>query len=193
MLYYNCGSMIKKEQTLHFNTQVLQTKEELMQALDDGKIKSTLYNALDDDEKMFVKLVVFAGYPGYKAIKEIHPSISDHYAAATRMSLRPQVIEVMDELTEKKNKYWTVSIMNSRDVALRKLEYIMKTTEDESLAAMCADRIIKHATESVKGERKEQDAPGFNMVITVAPSVEKKIDDVVTVDYSQIVHKNYKS
>jgi hypothetical protein len=185
--------MSKKEETMHFNTQVLQTKEELMQALDDGKIKSTLYNALDEDEKMFVKLVVFAGYPGYKAIKEIHPSISDHYAAATRMSLRPQVIEVMDELTEKKNKYWTVNIMNSRDVALRKLEYIMKTTEDESLAAMCADRIIKHATESVKGERKEQDAPGFNMVITVAPTPQKTLDDVVTVDYSQIVHKNYKS
>lgn len=186
-------SMSNKNEVLHFNTQVLQTKEELMNALDEGKIKSTLYNALDDEEKTFVKLVVFAGYPGYKAMKEINPKLSDHYAAATRMSLRPQVIEVMEELTEKKNKYWTINIMNSRDIALRKLEFIMKTTDDESLAAMCADRIIKHATESVKGERKEQDAPGFNMVITVAPNAQKNPEEVVTVDYSDIVLTNYKS
>jgi len=185
--------MPNKNEALHFNTQVLQTKEELMHALDEGKIKSSLYNALEDEEKMFVKLVVFAGYPGYKAMKEINPKLSDHYAAATRMSLRPQVIEVMEELTEKKNKYWTINIMNSRDIALRKLEYIMKTTQDEALAATCADRIIKHATESIKGERKEQDAPGFNMVITVAPTKSQNPEEVVTVDYSEIVHTNYKS
>lgn len=185
--------MKNKNEVMHLNTEVLQTKEELMQALDEGKIKSSLYNALDDDEKMFVKLVVFAGYPGYKAMKEINPKLTDHYAAATRMSLRPQVIEVMEELTEKKNKYWSVTVMNSRDIALRKLEYIMKTTDDMSLAAMCADRIIKHANESVRSERKEQEAPGFNMVITVAPNAQKNPEEVVTVDYSDIVLTNYKS
>jgi hypothetical protein len=185
--------MSQKNEVLQFNTQVLQTKEELMLALDEGKIKSSLYNALDDDEKMFVKLVVFGGHPGHKAMKQINPKLSDHYAAATRMSLRPQVIDVMEELTEKRNKYWTMSIMNSRDFALRKLEYIMKTTEDEALAATCADRIIKHAMDSIKGDRKEQDAPGFNMVITVAPDLKQPTQEVVTVDYSEIVHKNYKS
>jgi hypothetical protein len=185
--------MNEKKETFELNTQVLQTKQELMNALDEGKIKSSLYNALDDDEKMFVKLVAFAGYPGHKAMKQINPKLSDHYAAATRMSLRPQVIDVLEELTEKKNKYWTMQITNSRDFALRKLEYIMKTTEDETLAATCADRIIKHATESIKGERKEQEAPGFNMVITVAPGVNSPTPEVVTVDYSEVVQKNYKA
>lgn len=185
--------MSEKNNILQFNTQVLQTKEELMHALDEGKIKSTLYNTLDDDEKTFVKLVVFGGHPGYKAMKQINPKLSDHYAAAQRMSLRPQIIEVMEELAEKKNKYWTMQILNSRDTALRKLEYIMKTTEDESLAATCADRIIKHATDTIKGDRKEQDSPGFNMVITVAPGAPKETPEIITVDYSDVVTKNYKS
>ena len=42
----------------------------------------------------------------------------------------------------KKNKKFMAEISSSRDQALRKLMYIMNTTEDESVAAACAKTIL---------------------------------------------------
>lgn len=127
-----------------FQPAILATKENLLAALRTGDIKTTKYNLLNEEEKLFVELVVFGDYTAEQAMMSIRES-DYHKGMGTRMCAKPNVADTLEELSYKKNKKFMAEITTSRDAALRKLMYIMNTTEDESVAAACAKTILEKA------------------------------------------------
>lgn len=127
-----------------FQPAILATKENLLAALRTGDIKTTKYNLLNEEEKLFVELVVFGDYTAEQAMMSIRES-DYHKGMGTRMCAKPNVADTLEELSYKKNKKFMAEITTSRDAALRKLMYIMNTTEDEAVAAACAKTILEKA------------------------------------------------
>ena len=144
-----------------FSPMVLQTKEELMEALDQGRLKSTKYNLLDQREKRFVQLICFAGYTAEQAVRVIVPGTKNASLIANRIMANQDVIDTINELSVAKDRKFSAEIANARDVALDKLQYIMSTTTDEALAASCAKIILdKSEFYSKQGEQKENEPVG---------------------------------
>lgn len=144
-----------------FSPMVLQTKEELMEALDQGRLKSSKYNLLDQREKRFVQLVCFAGYTAEQAVRVIVPGTKNAGLIANRIMANVDVIETINELSVAKDRKFAAEIANARDVALDKLQYILATTSDEALAASVAKIILdKSEFYSKRGERKEDEPVG---------------------------------
>lgn len=139
-----------------FAPDIITTKENLLTALRNGDIKSSKYNLLNEEEKLFVELVVFGNYNAEQAMMSIRGS-DYHNGQGNRMCARPNVADALEELSYKKNKKFMAEITSSRDQALRKLMYIMNTTEDESVAAACAKTILDKA-EKVTTEKDAQNA-----------------------------------
>ena len=160
--------MTKRKSERVFSPVILTTKEELMTALDEGKIKSAKYNLLSDEEKMFVQLLAFGGYTPSQAIRQIHPEFRDAWAAGKRWVARGVVAEALEELTFKRDKYWMNRVSSSADNALRTLDYIMATTKDEALKATVAKTIVElaHKNETLR-QKKDDKIGGFRMVIHV--------------------------
>jgi hypothetical protein len=139
-----------------FQPAILATKENLLAALRTGDIKTSKYNLLNEEEKLFVELVVFGDYTAEQAMMSIRES-DYHKGMGTRMCARPNVADTLEELSYKKNKKFMAEITTSRDAALRKLMYIMNTTEDESVAAACAKTILEKA-EKITTEKDASNA-----------------------------------
>lgn len=170
-----------------FAPTILQTKEELLTALKVGKIKSSKYNALNEDEKLFVELIVFGGYKPGQAMKVIRPHLADPQSAGQRMIHNQDVVDVMEELVYKRDKSWLAQVTSSREVALQTMEYIMKTTHDENLMVATAKAIIEAADRSMKqgGKKDDERVTGltFNIQIASVPeSPTKIIEDAEVVD-----------
>lgn len=140
-----------------FAPDIITTKENLLTALRNGDIKSSKYNLLNEEEKLFVELVVFGDYNAEQAMMSIRGSANYHKGMGNRMCARPNVADALEELSYKKNKKFMAEVTSSRDAALRKLMYIMNTTEDESVAAACAKTILDKA-EKVTTEKEAQNA-----------------------------------
>ena len=166
MLCYNKGeNEVIPLNERELSPTILQTKEELMKALDDGILKSAKYNILKEDEKKFVSLIAFAGYKGYQAIKKIRPKAHDPYSMANRWAARPIVADALEELTYLKNKKWAAELTDAREIALRKLMYIMADTEDEQLQALVAKTILAESREATKQPKVTEEVSGFRFII----------------------------
>jgi hypothetical protein len=153
-----------------FAPEIISTKENLLTALRNGDIKSSKYNLLNEEEKLFVELVVFGGYNAEQAMMSIKNS-NYHKGQGSRMCARPNVADALEELSYKKNKKFMAEIASSRDLALRKLMYIMNTTEDESVAAACAKTILDKA-EKITTEKEAANAVNaiqFNINLAPKP------------------------
>jgi hypothetical protein len=142
-----------------FVPMIIQTKEELITAMREGRIKSTKYNLLDDREKMFVELVCFGGYSGEQAVRAIVPGTKAPLAIANRIMSNPDVRETINELTVAKDRKFAAEIASAREMALDKLKFIMATTDDPALAASCAKTILDKAETYVKQNDKKEDEP----------------------------------
>lgn len=158
--------MIKRE----FQPDIITTKENLLTALRNGDIKTSKYNLLNEEEKLFVELVVFGDYNAEQAMMSIRGD-DYHKGMGNRMCARPNVADALEELSYKKNKKFMAEISSSRDMALRKLMYIMNTTEDESIAAACAKTILDKA-DRITTEKEAKDAVNaiqFNINLAPQP------------------------
>lgn len=154
-----------------FAPDIITTKENLLTALRNGDIKSSKYNLLNEEEKLFVELVVFGDYTAEQAMMSIRGSSNYHKGMGNRMCARPNVADALEELSYKKNKKFMAEVTASRDAALRKLVYIMNTTEDESVAAACAKTILDKA-DKVTTEKDAQNAVNaiqFNINLAPQP------------------------
>jgi len=153
-----------------FAPDVITTKENLLTALRMGDIKTSKYNLLNEEEKLFVELVVFGDYNAEQAMMSIRGD-KYHKGMGNRMCARPNVADALEELSYKKNKKFMAEITSSRDMALRKLMYIMNTTEDESVAAACAKTILDKS-EKITTEKDAKDvvnAIQFNINLAPQP------------------------
>lgn len=149
---------------------VIQTKENLLAALRTGDIKTSKYNLLNEEEKLFVELIVFGDYSAEQAMRHLH---GERYykGMGTRLISRPNVAEALEELSYKKNVKYMAEISNARDMALRKLTYIMSTTQDESVAAACAKTILDKAERATEEKKDTNIITGITFNITPAPEV----------------------
>ena len=57
-----------------FTPDIISTKENLLTALRTGDIKSSKYNLLNEEEKLFVELIVFGDYNAEQAMMSIRGS-----------------------------------------------------------------------------------------------------------------------
>lgn len=147
---------------------ILETKEELLIALKSGQLKTSKYNLLSPNEKLFVELVVFGGYTGEQAVKCISPTVRNAGAIANRMLSNPDVADTLEELSIQKDKKFMAEISSARDMALSKLKYIMSTTSDQSLAASCAKVILDKSEAIMKNhDKKEEQVGGVRFNIQV--------------------------
>ena len=147
---------------------VLQTKEELLNALKQGQLKTSKYNLLTDLEKLYVELVCFGGYSGEQAMRAIDPNIKSPKAAANRIMANPDVQATIEELTIARDKKFQAEIQSNRDLAMQKLMYIMSTTQDENLAVNCAKIIMDKAENATKNITQKDEQVGqikFNIQV----------------------------
>ena len=153
-----------------FTPDIISTKENLLTALRTGDIKSSKYNLLNEEEKLFVELIVFGDYNAEQAMMSIRGS-NYHKGMGNRMCARAGVADALEELSYKKNKKFMAEVTTSRDMALRKLMYIMNTTEDEGVAAACAKTILDKA-DKITTEKQAADAVNaiqFNINLAPQP------------------------
>jgi hypothetical protein len=164
----NNNNIIKPNTGRILQPMILQTKEELLTALKQGQIKTSKYNLLNDNEKLYIELVCFGGYTGEQAVKAIQPTVRNATAAANRMLANPDVVATMEELTVAKDMKFKAEVASARDMALAKLQYIMTTTSDDTLAASCAKTILDKAEASIKGSTNKDEPVGqvrFNIQV----------------------------
>lgn len=139
---------------------VIETKQQLLQALKNGELEVSKYNLLNQNEKLFVELVAFGDYTGEQAVRVIDPTIRAPQVAANRLLANPNVAATLEELTVQKDKKFMAEVSTARDMALSKLKYIMTTTKDDALAAACAKTILDKANDVMKNSRKEEEPVG---------------------------------
>jgi hypothetical protein len=157
-----------------FTPEIIETKEALLTALRSGDIKSSKYNTLNEEEKLFCELVVFGDYSAEQAMKQIHGA-KYHKGMGTRMCARGNVAEALEELSYKRNKKFMAEISSARDMALRKAMYIMNTTEDESVA-LAASKLILDRSEKITTEKEAaQTINAIQFNIQAAP---KPVEDI---------------
>jgi hypothetical protein len=140
-----------------FQPLVIQDKQEFLQLLKNGKLKYSKYNVLNDQQKLFVELVVFGGYSGEQAMKAIDPEIRNPKLLANRMASDPDVAATLEELSAQKDKKFMTELSEARELALSKLMFIMSTTKDEALAAAAAKTIIDASGKAVAMNAKKDD------------------------------------
>ena len=153
----NKGALITATEQRILRPTILQTKEELRLALKAGKIKSSKYNLLSDQEQTFVDLVCFGGYSGEQAMRVLCPHLRNAKAAANRMFANPDVVDTIDELTTAKDRRFSAELASAKDMALERLQYIMMTTKDEALAASCAKILLDKGEAYAKNAAKKDD------------------------------------
>ena len=155
-----------------FEPVIISTKEELLSALRAGDIKTSKYNLLNEDQKLFVEMIVFGGYSAIEAIKVIRPKAKSYKALANRWIALPNVAETLEELSKAKDRKFMAEVTNARDMALAKLQFIMSTTQDESLAAVCAKTILDKAEKAITSrETNDGVVEGIKFAIELAKEV----------------------
>ena len=147
-----------------FNPVVLQTKQDLLVALKAVQLKTSHYNALYNNQKLFVELVCFGDYTAEAAIRVIDPHIVSPKMVANRMMADPNVRECLEELTVAKDSKFKSEAVSARDAALAKLQYIMKTSKDESIQLTAAKTILEKTNDYMKAAAKKEQDEAVNSV-----------------------------
>lgn len=169
---------------------VIETKQQLLQALKNGELQTSKYNLLNQNEKLFVELIAFGDYTGEQAIRVIDPMIRAPQAAANRLLANPNVAATLEELTVQRDKKFMAEVSTARDMALSKLKYIMTTTNDDALAAACAKTILDKANDAMKNSKKDDEPVGQirfaiqveNVYNGVDPNYNKEEPVIITLD-----------
>lgn len=179
-----------------FQPLVIQDKQEFLQLLKNGKLKYSKYNVLNEQQKLFVELVVFGGYSGEQAMKAIDPEIRNPKLLANRMASDPDVAATLEELSAQKDKKFMTELSEARELALSKLMFIMSTTKDEALAAAAAKTIIDASGKAVAmNAKKDEGQVGQvkfsiqveNAYMGTEPPIKAKEEPVViTIDDTQV-------
>lgn len=171
---------------------IIETKQQLLQALKNGELEVSKYNTLNTNEKLFVELVAFGDYTAEQAIRVIDPTISAPQAAANRLLANKNIADTLEELTVQRDKKFMAEVSTARDMALNKLKYIMTTTKDDALAAACAKTILDKANDAVKNTTKKEDPVGqVKFAIQVenyiggTPNYNKDEPVIITLDEQQ--------
>lgn len=136
---------------------IIETKQELLQALKNGELHTSKYNLLSKNEQLFVELVAFGDYTAEQAMRVIDPTCRAPLALANRMMANPNIVATLEELTIQKDTKFMAEVSTARDMALSKLKYIMTTTKDDALAAACAKTILDKANDAMKHNKKEEE------------------------------------
>lgn len=139
---------------------IIETKQQLLQALKNGELEVSKYNLLNQNEKLFVELVAFGDYTGEQAVRVIDPTIRSPQVAANRLLANSNVAATLEELTVQRDKKFMAEVSTARDMALNKLKYIMTTTKDDALAAACAKTILDKANDALKNNKKDEEPVG---------------------------------
>ena len=186
-----------------FQPLVIQDKQEFLQLLKNGKLKYSKYNVLNDQQKLFVELVVFGGYSGEQAMKAIDPEIRNPKLLANRMASDPDVATTLEELSAQKDKKFMTELSEARELALSKLMFIMSTTKDEALAAAAAKTIIDASGKAVAmNAKKDEGQVGQvkfsiqveNAYMGTEPPIKSKEDPVViTIDDQEVEEAKIKT
>ncbi len=140
-----------------FQPAVLQTKQELLAALRAGELRVSKYNTLSQNQKIFVELMAFGGYTAEQAVRVIDPSLMNPRTIANRMIANPDVRDVLEELTVARDTKFKTEAMSARDSALATLQYIMKTTGDESIKLAAAKTILERTNDYIKASNSKKD------------------------------------
>lgn len=149
---------------------VIQTKEELRLALKSGSIKSAKFNALNEDDKLFIELMVFGSYKPSQAMRAVKPHIKNPSAAAKRKMHNDDIVEALDELTYKRDKFWHTQVTSSRELALDTLEYMLKTSDDDAVKIAAAKEILGASDKATRQhERKQEESSGVTFNIKFSP------------------------
>lgn len=159
--------------SLQFEPSIVNAQSELAVALEEGKIACPGYKLLDIQERQFVQYVIFGGLTPTQAAKLVFPGRVNPSDAGRRMAARKDVLQVMSELGHSKDEYWLAQLRNQKDMSLRKLSYIRDMSDDEALAAACADKIWGRANEEIKNhDKNNQDdvVTGVKFLIVAAPA-----------------------
>ena len=165
-----------------FSPEIIETKEALLNALRSGDIKSSKYNTLNEEEKLFCELVVFGDYSAEQAMKQIKGN-DYHRGQGTRMCARGNVADALEELSYKKNKKFMAEITSARDMALRKAMYIMNTTEDESVALAASKHILDRSEKATTEKEAANVVNAIQFNIQAAPrTLDSAVDPKVNLD-----------
>jgi hypothetical protein len=154
---------------------VLETKEQLLVALRSGAIKTSKYNLLTEEEKLFVELIAFGDYSPETAMRAVNPDIGTYAASyARRLMSKKEVIDTIEELTEAKDKSFRASLARTRELALKKAEYIMINSNDEAIQLQAAKLILDKSNEMTKMKADSEDkVSGIRINIAVDEMVVK--------------------
>lgn len=137
---------------------VLETKEQLLVALRSGAIRTSKYNLLTEEEKLFVELIAFGDYSPETAMRAVNPDIGTYAASyARRLMSKKEVIDTIEELTEAKDKSFRASLARTRELALKKAEYIMINSNDEVIQLQAAKLILDKSNEMTKMKADNED------------------------------------
>lgn len=136
---------------------IIETKQQLLQALKNGELEVSKYHTLNQNEKLFVELVAFGDYTAEQAIRVIDPTIHAPQAVANRLLANKNIADTLEELTVQRDKKFMAEVSTARDMALNKLKYIMTTTKDDALAAACAKTILDKANDAMKHSTQKED------------------------------------
>lgn len=147
-----------------FNPVVLQTKQDLLMALKAGTLRTSKYNGLTQNQKLFVELVCFGDYSAESAIRVIDPHVYSPKMVANRMLADPNVRDCIDELTVAKDSKFKSEAFSARDAALAKLSYIMKTSKDEAIQLAAAKTILEKTNDYMKASAKNDKEDGVTSV-----------------------------
>lgn len=160
---------------------VLETKEQLLIALRSGSIKTSKYNLLSEEDKLFVELVSFGEYSPETAVRAIYKDIGTYAATfARRLMSKKEIIETLDELTEAKDKSFRASLARSRELALKKVEFIMNNSNDEANQLKAAQIIIDKSNEITKMNKNDNDSKPSGIRISIAvDKMEIKPEDII--------------
>lgn len=147
-----------------FQPRIIETKEQFLRAMRNNELQCSKYNLLNQDQKLFVELVVFGEYTPQQAMKSIKPKIRDAKAAANRMFGNELVAQTIEELSMAKNKSFTARLQTAQDVALDTLLYIIKTTDDPALKAGCAKTILDKGEKIMLAQAAKQKDDTINNI-----------------------------
>lgn len=169
---------------------IIETKQQLLQALKNGELETSKYNLLNTNEKLFVELVAFGDYTAEQAVMVIDPAIRAPQAAANRLLANKNIADTLEELTVQKDKKFMAEVSTARDMALNKLKYIMTTTKDDALAAACAKTILDKANDVMKNNNQKDEPVGQvkfaiqveNVYTGGAPNYNKEEPVIITLE-----------
>lgn len=158
------------------------TRKQLVEKLKNGTLATSSYTGLDAKEKLFVELVVMANYTSEQAVRMIDPACEYPDVIGNRLITDKRIMAVISDLNKRKNIKMETELTNVRELALKKLQHLMNSS-DESMQ-LAASKILLEKSIDMMKEAKRGDEPvgGITLSIQVAPPAAGTSSDPIIVD-----------